>query len=66
MDLKRRTVPSSSQQTPPEVSSVTGTLVSCWEMGEKRTPHHMGALERSMARSPARMDMHTLVLNFMV
>lgn len=58
-------MPSFSQRTP-SASSVRLAVTSGWVTGEKRTPHHMGALERSMARSPARMDMHTLVLNFMV
>ena len=62
--MKRRTTPSDSQRTPPEASSVREAVVSGWESGVNRTPHHMGILNRNMARSPAISEMRTLLRSF--
>ena len=43
---------------------MTGALVSCWEMGEKRTPHHMGVVESSMAQKPMSAESRSLFRNF--
>lgn len=63
--MNRRTTPSDSQRTPP-ASSVSSAVVNGWERGVKRTPHHMGVLERSMARMPARIDIVILFRNFII